>query len=133
MYFYKIPYITTLSSDNLLIFYGIGTTLLVLAIQFKITIMVKKKHNSEIKLARYRGLYKFIKTVFNWGIFYFLSAVFIFISSLFPKADVFWRPIFFNMSFVFASFATLFITLAYFVLVVKDLIYSMITAAMYEL
>jgi hypothetical protein len=128
-----VDYITKLSTGELLIFYGFGIALLVLSIQIKVTASKSVREDSDIRLARYAGIYNFVKTVFNWGVFYFISAVLILISSIFSNDSSFFKPLLHNISFILATSITIFFTFAYIILVIKELLLTWLDAREYGL
>lgn len=130
---FAISYISSISIDNLLIFYGFGIILLIFSSQSKMTLLTQKDHIPESKLARCAGIYRFIKTIFNWGFIYFVSGVSIMIASIFPTSSIIFRPLFYNISFVLALITTLYLTLAYLILVIRELIMTWIYTREYDL
>ena len=113
--------ISNISEGDLLIFYGLGVALLVFSIQIKITSISEGGKVIDYKIARHAGVYRFIKTVFNWGVIYFICGIFALISSVFPKENTMYRPIFYNISFITALVFTIFLTIAYSYLVLWEL------------
>jgi hypothetical protein len=125
-------YISTISMGDLLIFYGIGIALLVFSVEAKLNIISEKSRQSDVRLARNAGFYMFIKTIFNWGFIYFLCGILLLISSTIPLSSKF-RPFLFNISFLLSVTFTLYLTLVYLILVIKELVIEWFIARKYEL
>ena len=129
----KLAYISTISIDNLLIFYAIGVALLVFAIQAKISLASRRDRNSQLLLARHAGIYRFIKTAFNWGVFYLISALLSLFSSMVPINSNFLRPLLYNISFILSLIVTLYLILSYFILVIIELLSNWMIARRFDL
>ena len=129
----QITFISTIPEQNLLIFYGFGITLLALAVQIKLNVVINKDKLHDIQLANHMGLYKFVKVIFNWSVSYFFCAIFLLISSLFSKDSLIFRPLFYNISVILSITATIFITLQYVFLVLFEMVSNWNTARHFDI
>lgn len=107
-------YISTIPEQFLIIFLGFGLSVLAFSVQTKLNILFKTDKLIEIKLTSYGGIYNFVKNVCNWGVLYLVAAIFLLLSSVFPKNNLNWRPILYNISFVISLITTFYLTLLYF-------------------
>ena len=130
---FEIEYYTNLSAEGLLTFCGFGIAILVFSVQSKLALITRSDHIRRDKLARCGGIYRFIKSIFNWGILYFVSGFAILFSSIFPESDKLLRPFLFNLSFFSATLATFVLTVLYIWLVLKEMLWDWFTAVEYDL
>ena len=83
-------------------------------------------------IQRYADIYRFVKTIYNWGICYFIAAICILFSSQkFENENL--KPILFNIGFFLTLFWTIFLTLVYIKEVIINLIKDMIIAHSHNL
>jgi hypothetical protein len=129
-----VKYMSDLESGRLLIFLGFGITLLIFSLSSKMSISINNSNNKEYnRLQRYADVYRFIKTIFNWGILYFIAAIFILLSTLVSFSENFFRPILYNIGFFITLIWTIFLTLVYIRLVLFGLLQDMILGNRYNL
>jgi hypothetical protein len=125
--------ISDIETGRLLIFLGFGIALLVFSLNSKLSITIDNGNSKNNAIQRYADVYRFIKTVFNWGILYFIASVFLLLSTVVYFSNDFWRPLFYNIGFIITVTCTTFLTTAYIKLVVFGLLQDMILASRYNL
>jgi len=125
--------VSTIPEYYLLIFLGFGLAIFIFSLQSKLNISLQENGLSSINLNSYGNVYQFIKTISSWGSFYFISTILIFISSIYPVNETFFRPILYNFAFFIILIVTCYIFLVYTKLVIIELIKSLLKAREYGL
>ena len=128
-----VNYVSTIPEYYLLIFLGFGLAIFIFSLQSKLNISLQENGLSSINLNSYGNVYQFIKTISSWGSFYFISTILIFISSIYPVNETFFRPILYNFAFFIILIVTCYIFLVYTKLVIIELIKSLLKAREYGL
>lgn len=129
----SINYISSISIDNLLIFIGFGITFLVFSVQSKLAYVTRREFYTKHGMLRSQGLFKFIKTLFNWGIFYFISGIILLWCSVITETSTLLRPILYNLAFIMVFNITMYFTLAYIALVLFEMVKTLIIASKYHI
>jgi hypothetical protein len=110
-----IQLLSNLDSGRLLIFLGFGITLLTFSIKSKVSLSTPSNNGNDKQnnvIQRYADIYRFVKTIYNWGLCYFVAAIFILFSTQkYDNANI--NIILFNLGYFITLYLTIFLTLVY--------------------